>query len=1222
MQQRSQLDFKPSTNGGKKDDSYVINVEGNETFADRTKLDGDQAESPKDSLRSLPLLKEAIRQSNNHVKCSCGKIIASESKNKRPSSEGFKAQQQLHPSASSRISFTDGSVRNGPVTQKQRSLQSVSSQQRSDYREFQHPSPSRQTLTSLSRHEVERQSRHGSEQQNGSELRLETPLQRVPQMATRNESDHRSVGEPIYGYSTPIPTSRRGSYHSNISKSRKISAETQTTPTFLSPIEQIPSPGQPPLPQEPPTSQSRLIRVDKAQNVPSFASNTGVPPQSEFVRVDKAQNFPSFASNTGPPSQSDFVRVKNAQNFPSLASDISPVYGVHPSRSTDYKAKIFTFDDYAMDGLREMQDNNSHTSSHNIARSGVTLSQQRSGTRQSRAASKPSTTALRQRDLRSYSDRDEQLKESYIIRPEKSSHYLQDRLLENQYKPSFHSEINIRPDRENSQPKQEFSYDEEYVPTKRISEMNDNEWPVENFPSIGSRIDARRSYSQPAVFRKSEVILDPGETYYNNNYPDKYFEHQDNREHIVMPIYKVPNTPPLPNPYQTTYREHFGMVNNRTRVRPNRQLVDSGIEVNGSRDSGERNHNVPSRSPHSQYQQALANHRASTYGSGRRKEREFDFESRSSSRNGRHSRGPSTSNEPNLENDQEVLKFLKERRSVSGFMEAKRESPQEARRSRFNRCVQERRSAPSSSVVPSDNEEQYIDDPQNDDRVLEYLRQKKTVSALIDDSRQTMPIKFVRDFEERRQPNVPVSERDRENDEEVLYYLRHRRSISGGRSDENEGARERVMQNVREDFEYVGPRSLETMADINQELKYTKMFAKNTTQYPPAAAKIGERKDIKVPITSRNVFSPPPSNRGSPQQRREAQDEGPSTPYQEYLRRSMIRWPVKDIDIRRSRDALKGNRLQELLNKDGDQHANQRESRHSGNNNNIESSAYIYNSGEEFLDDSEQINQREQIEYNDKPFSGRNKSEENEFLQQVKKRGNDERVMREERTQQRGRRPRTSTGDTRDRTLNETRDYSSFTMGGSDSGLYERGAGPKHSTPKPSPEQRSTWERRNSSGSLLEVMRNSPTIQNKFFSRSENMAQEDFTNVDIWKTDIDSRAGRRRSREQILQNQQRDYQNEADHAISRPDARVLPNSQTLSSLQGMSSERLHSRVSEAFLGPQSLLGDRRQTRKASFIGYHKSNERARNGHRYHDNMDTTFDSNESIPRTPPPPPNF
>ncbi|XP_065941637.1 uncharacterized protein [Magallana gigas] len=1318
MQQRSQLDFKPSTNGGKKDDSYVINVEGNETFADRTKLDGDQAESPKDSLRSLPLLKEAIRQSNNHVKCSCGKIIASESKNKRPSSEGFKAQQQLHPSASSRISFTDGSVRNGPVTQKQRSLQSVSSQQRSDYREFQHPSPSRQTLTSLSRHEVERQSRHGSEQQNGSELRLETPLQRVPQMATRNESDHRSVGEPIYGYSTPIPTSRRGSYHSNISKSRKISAETQTTPTFLSPIEQIPSPGQPPLPQEPPTSQSRLIRVDKAQNVPSFASNTGVPPQSEFVRVDKAQNFPSFASNTGPPSQSEFVRVekaqnlssfasntgppsqsefvrvdkaqnfpsfasntgppsqsefvrvekaqnfpsfasntgpptqsefvrvekaqnlpsfasntgppsqshfvrvKNAQNFPSLASDISPVYGVHPSRSTDYKAKIFSFDDYAMDGLREMQENNSHTSSHNIARSGVTLSQQRSGTRQSRAASKPSTTALRQRDLRSYSDRDEQLKESYIIRPEKSSHYLQDRLVENQYKPSFHSEINIRPDRENSQPKQEFSYYEEYVPTKRISEMNDNEWPVENFPSIGSRIDARRSYSQPAVFRKSEVILDPGETYYNNNYPDKYFEHQDNREHIVMPIYKVPNTPPLPNPYQTTYREHFGMVNNRTRVRPNRQLVDSGIEVNGSRDSGERNHNVPSRSPHSQYQQALANHRASTYGSGRRKEREFDFESRSSSRDGRHSRGPSTSNEPNLENDQEVLKFLKERRSVSGFMEAKRESPQEARRSRFNRYVQERRSAPSSSVVPSDNEEQYIDDPQNDDRVLEYLRQKKTVSALIDDSRQTMPIKFVRDFEERRQPNVPVSERDRENDEEVLYYLRHRRSISGGRSDENEGARERVMQNVREDFEYVGPRSLETMADINQELKYTKMFAKNTTQYPPAAAKIGERKDIKVPITSRNVFSPPPSNRGSPQQRREAQDEGPSTPYQEYLRRSMIRWPVKDIDIRRSRDALKGNRLQELLNKDGDQHANQRESRHSGNNNNIESSAYIYNSGEEFLDDSEQINQREQIEYNDKPFSGRNKAEENEFLQQVKKRGNDERVMREERTQQRGRRPRTSTGDTRDRTLNETRDYSSFTMGGSDSGLYERGAGPKHSTPKPSPEQRSTWERRNSSGSLLEVMRNSPTIQNKFFSRSENMAHEDFTNVDIWKTDIDSRAGRRRSREQILQNQQRDYQNEADHAISRPDARVLPNSQTLSSLQGMSSERLHSRVSEAFLGPQSLLGDRRQTRKASFIGYHKSNERARNGHRYHDNMDTTFDSNESIPRTPPPPPNF
>uniref|UniRef100_K1PHJ2 Uncharacterized protein n=1 Tax=Magallana gigas TaxID=29159 RepID=K1PHJ2_MAGGI len=111
MQQRSQLDFKPSTNGGKKDDSYVINVEGNETFADRTKLDGDQAESPMDSLRSLPLLKEAIRQSNNHVKCSCGKIIASESKNKRPSSEGFKAQQQLHPSASSRISFTDGSLK-------------------------------------------------------------------------------------------------------------------------------------------------------------------------------------------------------------------------------------------------------------------------------------------------------------------------------------------------------------------------------------------------------------------------------------------------------------------------------------------------------------------------------------------------------------------------------------------------------------------------------------------------------------------------------------------------------------------------------------------------------------------------------------------------------------------------------------------------------------------------------------------------------------------------------------------------------------------------------------------------------------------------------------------------------------------------------------------------------------------------------------------------------
>lgn len=48
-------------NGGKKDDLYVINVEGNEIFVDRIKLDGDWVELLMDFLRFLLLLKEVIR---------------------------------------------------------------------------------------------------------------------------------------------------------------------------------------------------------------------------------------------------------------------------------------------------------------------------------------------------------------------------------------------------------------------------------------------------------------------------------------------------------------------------------------------------------------------------------------------------------------------------------------------------------------------------------------------------------------------------------------------------------------------------------------------------------------------------------------------------------------------------------------------------------------------------------------------------------------------------------------------------------------------------------------------------------------------------------------------------------------------------------------------------------------------------------------------------------
>lgn len=48
-------------NGGKKDDLYVINVEGNEIFVDRIILDGDLVELLKDFLRFLLLLKKVIR---------------------------------------------------------------------------------------------------------------------------------------------------------------------------------------------------------------------------------------------------------------------------------------------------------------------------------------------------------------------------------------------------------------------------------------------------------------------------------------------------------------------------------------------------------------------------------------------------------------------------------------------------------------------------------------------------------------------------------------------------------------------------------------------------------------------------------------------------------------------------------------------------------------------------------------------------------------------------------------------------------------------------------------------------------------------------------------------------------------------------------------------------------------------------------------------------------
>ena len=1234
QQRRPEVDSVPSRRDAKKDESYVIDVERNENVAEPAGLDDVIANLPRDSLRSLPILGDAIAK--KLTSCS---VISRESVNQGAKRQGSISQQHVHPSASNRTGLTDGSItRSKQVrvpSQAERSLHSVTSHRHSESGEYRQPSLLRQNVPSICKHDVGIQSKLSSEALLDSEVRLQVPsepeLKSVSQMTTKTDPNLCSVCETGQQDQTPLQESQRGSDLSVVSSRRKMPAQTQTTPTLLSPIER---PLSPEPPQTPPAPQE-----------PRPSSHSG------FVLVDKCQNFPSFSS------------------------DISPVYGVSQSRFPNSNNRRFTFEDYSTDRLKDLQENNSHTSSHRLTRDGVKYSQQRSGTR---PPTKTSASTLRQQeqDQRTYSDRDEQIKESYIIRPHTSAHYLQDRLQGNQSRPSFHSvkDMYVMEEREHSLPKQQYSFYQEYVPTKFASGGDDKEWPVENYHTIGSRMDARRSYSQPTVYRKSEDTLAASDTHYNNNYPSKYYDYQNNREHIVMPIYKVPNTPPLPNPYQTTYREHFGVASNRTHMRPDRQLGDSGIEVNGSREtnySGERYRNVPSRSPHFQYQvpsrspyaqyhvpnrsphsqyhvpsssphfqlyqQALANQKASAYGSDRhrREQKEDDFESRSSSWDGRHSRGPSTGNEKSLENDPEVLNFLKERKSVSGFKEVARSSPTEARRSRFYKYVQGRRSAPSGSVVPSDSEEQYLGDPQDDNNVLEYMRQKKTVSGLKEESRQKMPLQFVRELENSGQSSVPVRGRDRENDDEVLYYLRQKRAISGSRSDGKEEARERVMHHVKEDFEDVGPQSLETMADINQELKYTKMFAKNTTVYPPAATKIGERKDIKIPITARAVFSPPPSNRASPKQVRDAQDEGHCTPYQEYLRRSMIRWPVKDIDIRRSRDALKGNRLQELLNKD-QEHIGQQKG--SGNNNNIDSGAYFIVPGEEYPNDSHYMNQREQIEYNKRSSAGRNRtmdsSDENEFLHQVRNRGNEEAMAYQSRTPQRVRRPRTCTGESRDLTVNETQDSPYF--GGSDSGLHERGSGPKHSTPKTSPihpDLQRAWERRKNqqqSGSLLEVMRDSPTIQNKFFSKSENTVtdrEERGVHDDISNTDTESRVGRRRSREHVLQTQLRNNLDLPGHPMSRPSDGGFPNPHTLSSLQGLSSERFNSRVSEVLQAPQSLLGDRHQRQRSSFIGYHRSRDRTgpnrvHNGQKYNSDTEKTNDSFDSISRTPPPPPNY
>ncbi|XP_061172324.1 uncharacterized protein LOC133181754 [Saccostrea echinata] len=1252
-ERRTKPESKISHSDEKKDDSYVINFEGGETGVDNTKVDIDYAESLKFSTRSQPASIDDNEQIIRETICSCGRLTTAKPQPYEPKPERSKSQQ-LNASKSSHIMYNEenGRRKNSRVCSHHRgSYQSVVDQAkpggRIDNLENQKGSRtcslerrSHQSFTSKQNGESFEHKRMTKENgepllepleaQNGAEPypvgMKQHDLQKSTQTLTKNEEqEYCSVCQPKHR--SLIHHSHGENLVSDIPSSRKISAQTQTTPQYLSPTDR------------PSSGHIRTASVKQPVSPPPLTPIHYQPSQlSGFVRVDKSQNFPSCALN------------------------LSPVQSVHQRESIGMQKKLFSLENYIVEG---MQENNSNAPGHHpISGDGVIYSHHSINKCSNRTTSMPSSTLIRGLEEvgRSNSDQGEKLRSNFIIHPERSTQYLKDRLQEQHSKPSFHSyrDMYIQENREKRASDQQLSNyrvkddvpksQDSRVSTKQRSREDEKEWFVKHYEPIGSRMNARRSYSQPEVFYKTKDVSDPNEIYYNQDCLPKYAEYMNNEnEHIVMPIYRVPNTQPSTNPYQTTYREHFGVVQNtRNRARMDRQFVDSGIEVNGSREteSSERYRRMARGSPLSQYLQAVEKSKSPDYRSdrGRKKEREYDFESRSSSRDRSYGQGLSTSIERNLEDDREVLNFLSDRRSVSSFVEAARSSPEDARQSRFSKYTGQRRRSAPSGAVPFDFEERDIN-TQNDEDVLDYLRKKKTVSALVENSRETMPRTFVHQYEENRHLNIPPRERDREEDEEVLYYLRQRRSVSG-RSEEESQERERIMQSVREDYEDVAPPALNTMGNLNEELKYTKMFAKNTVAYPPAAAKIGERKDIKVPIMSRNVFSPPPSNRGSPQ-RHVAKDDEHSTPYQEFLRKSMIRFPVKDIDIRRSRDALKGNRLQELLNKDnapvekakdassssGTSSRNplRRNLGHYGNNNNIGSRSHLNVAMEEFPKDLWHGNQREGIQYNNKPYAVRGESftraDERQFLQQVKRRGNEESVN----YQIRGQRPRTSTGGSRNLTLNESQDISHF---GNDSSFYSKRRSPKHSTPKESPvdpELQRIWESRTNqqqSGSLLEVMRNSQTIQDRFFSKPDSFnnkrTERDHLHNDGWDTDAESPTRRKRSVDMIYQNQGLVQNNQPQHAVSKSSNRSIPNLQTLSSFQGVPASSFHSGVSETLLGPQSLLGDRHQVQRPSFIGYHQSRDipvHFNRGQRLPSSKET-FDSDESIPKTPPPPPHY
>ncbi|XP_062592052.1 uncharacterized protein LOC134253544 isoform X2 [Saccostrea cucullata] len=1252
-ERRPMPESKINQTADKKDDSYIINFEGRETDMDNTKVDLDYPESLKFSTRSQPASVDDDEQIISKTRCSCGRVITARAQPRGPKPERSKSLL-LNASKSNQVVYNEESGRQKSHTRVcslhggsyQSAIDQTKPSRHADNLENQRGSRvcsleqrSHQSLTSKRSGVSCEHSRMTKD--NGEPLLepvevqyddeaypvgLRQPdLQKSTQTLTRKEEqEHCSICQPKHG--SFIHHSHQGNFKSDTQLGRKISAQTQTTPQFFSPTNQ-------------PSSNHMQTTSVKRPISPSPVTPIQYQPSqhSGFVRVDKSQNFPSCPLN------------------------LSPVQSVHNTESMGMQKRLFSFEDYI---AKELQENNSNTPNHQpVAGDGITYSHHSINKYSNRTNSMPSSSLLRRRENvgRNYSEQGgEKLRSNFILHPERSSQYLQDRIQEHYSKPSFHSyrDMYLQENRERRRSNQQFSNGDvpeqqgSRVSMNKRSREDEKEWFVKNYEPIGSRMNARRSYSQPEVYYKPRDVSNHNEIYYDKEYLPKYTEYMNNEnEHVVMPIHRVPNTLPSSNPYQTTYREHFGVVQNtRNRARMDRQFVDSGIEVNGSREteSSERYRRMARGSPLSQYLQAVEKSKSSDYrpDRGRRKEREYDFESRSSSRERGYGQGPSTSVGRNLEDDREVLNFLSERRSVSSFVEAAHSSPEDTRQSRFSKYMGQRRRSAPTGAVPYDVEEREIN-TQNEEDVLDYLRQKKTVSALVENSRETMPRTFVRQYEETRHRNIPPRERDREEDEEVLYYLRQRRSVSG-RSEEESQERERIMQSVREDYEDVGPPALNTMGHLNEELKYTKMFAKNTVAYPPAAAKIGERKDIKVPIMSRNVFTPPPSNRGSPQ-RHVANNDEQSTPYQEFLRKSMIRFPVKDIDIRRSRDALKGNRLQELLNKDNaptekakdhtssssgasSKNPYRRNLGHYGNNtsNNIGSMSHLNLAPEGFQSDPLHENERVGIQYNNKPSPVRGESfpDQRQFLQQVKRRGNEEGWNYQNRSQ----RPRTSTGEGRDLTLNRSQDISHF---GNDSSLCARRPSPKHSTPKDSPvdpELQRIWESRTNqqqqTGSLLEVMRNSQTIQDRFLSKPDNISHQrterDHIFNDGWATDAGSPTRRRRSREMIYRNQGLVQDNQSQHDVSKTGSRSIPNLQTLSSFQGVPASRFHSRVSETLLGPQSLLSDGHQVQRPSFIGYHQSRDipvHYNRGQRIPSNKEA-FDSDESIPKTPPPPPHY